>query len=218
MRARARIGVALGGHWLSLDALRRIACLADARGVEALFVDGDDTRVTSRPEAPLYEPAALCATLLAHSAQLRVGAIRLPGFASASGVARSLATQQIVEFLNSDTAALGISSPVDVEQTPDGPRLNLSGVYVEGQEGTLRMVATDGHRLAMIDRAVAGKLPDKGVILPRKGLSEAKKILETPGSERSATMVTRLSSRFILRSPASDGCVRYRRAEAAVRR
>jgi spoIIIJ-associated protein len=37
------------------------------------------------------------------------------------------ATQSIVEFLNRFTAALGIESPVDVEETADGPRFNLSG-------------------------------------------------------------------------------------------
>ena len=96
MKGRARVGIALGGHWLSLDALRRVARAADAGGFEALFVDGDDTRVASRPDAPLYDPSALCTALLAGSERVRVGAIRLPGFASASAVARSLATQQIV--------------------------------------------------------------------------------------------------------------------------
>ena len=61
----------------------------------------------------------------------------------------------------------------------DETRINLSGVYVENQQGALRMVATDGHRLALIDRKVQGKAPDKGVILPRKGLVEAKKLLES---------------------------------------
>ncbi|MGE3520725.1 MAG: protein jag, partial [Vicinamibacterales bacterium] len=37
----------------------------------------------------------------------------------------------IVEFLNQFTAALGVSSPVDVEETSDGPRLNLSGEEAE---------------------------------------------------------------------------------------
>ncbi len=40
-------------------------------------------------------------------------------------------TEAIVEFLNRFTAALGIESPVDVEETPDGPRLNLSGEDAE---------------------------------------------------------------------------------------
>jgi len=41
------------------------------------------------------------------------------------------------------------------------------------------MVATDGHRLAMIDRKIDGSVPEKGAILPRKGLMEAKKLLES---------------------------------------
>ena len=41
------------------------------------------------------------------------------------------ALQPIVEFLNRFTAALGMKTAVDVEQTPDGPRLNLSGEEAE---------------------------------------------------------------------------------------
>jgi spoIIIJ-associated protein len=41
------------------------------------------------------------------------------------------ALQPIVDFLNRVTAALGITTPIDVEQTPDGPRLNLSGEEAE---------------------------------------------------------------------------------------
>jgi DNA polymerase-3 subunit beta len=71
----------------------------------------------------------------------------------------------------------------------DETRLNLSGVYFENHEGALRMVATDGHRLAMIDRTIEGKVPEKGVILPRKGLVEAKKLLESADVEEdSATL------------------------------
>lgn len=41
------------------------------------------------------------------------------------------ATEPIVEFLTRFTAALGIKTSVDVEQTPDGPRLNLAGEEAE---------------------------------------------------------------------------------------
>ena len=37
------------------------------------------------------------------------------------------ATQPIVEFLNRFTAALGINATIDLEQTPDGPRINIAG-------------------------------------------------------------------------------------------
>ena len=41
------------------------------------------------------------------------------------------AIEPIVEFLTRVAAAFGIRTPVDVEQTADGPRLNLSGEEAE---------------------------------------------------------------------------------------
>jgi DNA polymerase-3 subunit beta len=62
----------------------------------------------------------------------------------------------------------------------DETRVNLSGVYVErAQKDQLRLVATDGHRLAMITRPVEGLVPAAGVLLPRKGIQEITKMLET---------------------------------------
>ena len=40
-------------------------------------------------------------------------------------------TATIVDFLNRVTAALGITSAVDVEETADGPRFNLTGEDAE---------------------------------------------------------------------------------------
>ncbi|NPA49108.1 MAG: DNA polymerase III subunit beta [Thermodesulfobacteria bacterium] len=62
-------------------------------------------------------------------------------------------------------------------------RFILSGIYVEQpeEEKLLRFVATDGHRLALIDRAVEG-IEDlrltPGVIVPRKAAQEMKKIAQ----------------------------------------
>jgi DNA polymerase III subunit beta len=62
----------------------------------------------------------------------------------------------------------------------DETRYSLNGVFVEqGDDGKVRMVATDGHRLAFEEKAVGSLGLTKGVILPRKGLSELKKLLET---------------------------------------
>ena len=36
-------------------------------------------------------------------------------------------TQPILDFLKRFTAALGVNVTIDVEQSPDGPRINLSG-------------------------------------------------------------------------------------------
>jgi DNA polymerase-3 subunit beta len=61
----------------------------------------------------------------------------------------------------------------------DETRFNLSGVFMgNGEKGTLRMVATDGHRLALIDRKLPEAKLARGVIMPRKGLTEARKLLD----------------------------------------
>ncbi len=66
--------------------------------------------------------------------------------------------------------------------SPDEARYNLSGVFVESPSpGAVRMVATDGHRLAMIEREVAGYRMEGGAIIPRKGLTELRKLLDQGG-------------------------------------
>src|ERR1700730_5891945 len=66
--------------------------------------------------------------------------------------------------------------------SPDEARYNLSGVFVESNApGAVRMVATDGHRLAMIEREVPGFTMATGAIIPRKGLTELRKILDVSG-------------------------------------
>lgn len=66
--------------------------------------------------------------------------------------------------------------------SPDETRYNLSGVYIECPEpDTVRMAATDGHRLSMIDRPAPGFSMQAGAILPRKGLTELRRLLESDG-------------------------------------
>ncbi|MBI2088855.1 MAG: DNA polymerase III subunit beta [Deltaproteobacteria bacterium] len=61
----------------------------------------------------------------------------------------------------------------------DETRYSLNGVFIEEREkGKARMVATDGHRLALVERDLGVLGLEKGVILPRKGLAELKKVLE----------------------------------------
>ena len=64
----------------------------------------------------------------------------------------------------------------------DETRYNLNGVYFEvlPDEGKIRMVATDGHRLALVDRVVGSDAENlaSGVIIPRKGLAELKRLVD----------------------------------------
>ncbi|MFZ5468547.1 MAG: DNA polymerase III subunit beta [Myxococcota bacterium] len=68
----------------------------------------------------------------------------------------------------------------------DETRYILNGVFFEPREGgKVRMVATDGHRLALVERALDGDFKLKsGVIMPRKGLFELRRLLdEAPDAE-----------------------------------
>lgn len=66
----------------------------------------------------------------------------------------------------------------------DESKYNLNGIYmrfIPGGQGALRMVATDGHRLSLIDRQIDGQIPaelERGIILPRKGVLELKRLAE----------------------------------------
>ncbi len=64
----------------------------------------------------------------------------------------------------------------------DETRYNLNGVYFEKleEEAKIRMVATDGHRLACTDRTVGPEADvlATGVIIPRKALQEIKRVVD----------------------------------------
>lgn len=72
--------------------------------------------------------------------------------------------------------------------SPDDLRRSLSGIYIEsGKDRVLRFVATDGHRLSLVERKTQddigpalerseGEGLQKGVIIPKKGVLELRKI------------------------------------------
>jgi DNA polymerase-3 subunit beta len=83
----------------------------------------------------------------------------------------------------------------------DESRYNLTGVFItekDGGEGkVLRMVATDGYRLSLIDRPLNRNLSgiENGILLPRKGLTELNKLLD----EGSEVWVKLKNNNFIVR-------------------
>jgi DNA polymerase-3 subunit beta len=72
----------------------------------------------------------------------------------------------------------------------DEMRKNLNGVFFEtideSGKNKLRMIATDGHRLAMSNVDTEG-IPflrlEKGIIIPRKGLGEIRRLIENAPEE-----------------------------------
>lgn len=65
-------------------------------------------------------------------------------------------------------------------------RYNLNGVFFKrldiNNQPTIRMVATDGHRLSLVERAgLEFSNLERGVIIPRKGLLEIKRLIGDSG-------------------------------------
>jgi DNA polymerase-3 subunit beta len=89
----------------------------------------------------------------------------------------------------------------------DETRYNLNGVYFEPSAEALRLVATDGHRLSLSEKPLTGGFGLKrGVILPKKGLAELKKLLSEAaesGTEEGAgeTKLGFVENSAILRRP-----------------
>ena len=83
-----------------------------------------------------------------------------------------LKTKQISHIINKTSHAI----------STDETRLYLNGIYLQLTDGKLRSVAIDGHRLALLDTNEfigENKFLADGVIVPRKGITELKKIADT---------------------------------------
>jgi DNA polymerase III subunit beta len=102
----------------------------------------------------------------------------------------SLPTYQAEHFSQISPLLLnGMIEKVAFAASNEESRYHLNGVLFlykkHGGKGVLRMIATDGHRLSLIDRegeAIHGL--EKGVIIPKKGVVEIKKVLsENSGQE-----------------------------------
>lgn len=59
----------------------------------------------------------------------------------------------------------------------DEARINLNGALFESDGARATMVSTDGHRLTKYTVALEGPRLAKGIIIPRKGMDELRKVL-----------------------------------------
>jgi len=85
-----------------------------------------------------------------------------------------------VEFKEIDAATLGdMIDKTIFSVSSDETRRHLSGIFVEWQGATIRMVSTDGHRLSKVENEVGEGLQlEGGIIIPRKGVLEMRRLLE----------------------------------------
>ena len=100
----------------------------------------------------------------------------------------SLPSYEEEEFFSAETEILReMIEKTIFAVSSDELRYNLTGVFFaeKKEEGGkwLRMVATDGYRLSLIDRSLKGEIKglENGILLPKKGLGELKKLLEEGG-------------------------------------
>ena len=75
----------------------------------------------------------------------------------------------------------------------DETRYVLNGVFFQVEGGKLRMVATDGHRLAFIQKKLEGKNDDKAsVIIPTKTLNELSKVISDLGKGKEDELIVEI--------------------------
>lgn len=84
-----------------------------------------------------------------------------------------MATENFVDMLEK----------VGFAMSTDETRYHLNGIYLEKKEGEAVVVATDGHRLSLSRKNTdLPNIATNGIIIPRKGVSELRKIV---GSQKS---------------------------------
>lgn len=88
--------------------------------------------------------------------------------------------KDLIEIKNLDLREM-IEKVIFAASTEES-RYNLNGIFIQnvssGDKNVVRMVATDGHRLGLIDRESQELLGIKnGAIIPKRGLNEVRKII-----------------------------------------
>lgn len=83
-------------------------------------------------------------------------------------------------FLSNANLLKDMSEKVIFATSPQESSLNLHGilfeVFFKGDDPFLRMVATDGHRLAIVEEKIARAREEEQFIVPRRGLSELRRL------------------------------------------
>ena len=94
-----------------------------------------------------------------------------------NGIKFDLSAQNVVDIINKTSHSTA----------QDETRLFLCGIFLQQLDERLRAVATDGYRLAMLETDV--EIPNNdiltnGIIVPKKGIQELKRLAETHLEER----------------------------------
>lgn len=90
--------------------------------------------------------------------------------------------QEVNKFKLSSEQLTNIINKTSYAVLNDETRLYLNGIYLQEIDSKLRAVATDGHRLSLLETDLSESNNEtliNGIIIPRKGIFEIKKVSET---------------------------------------
>jgi DNA polymerase III subunit beta len=114
-----------------------------------------------------------------HWAQLSVGRSEFKLMGQAPGDFPELPDTRGIHFTKVPGHVLAdLIQKTQFSVSTDEARVNLNGVLFEssGELGT--MVSTDGHRLTKLSLPLVGPKLERGIIIPRKGMLEIKRVLD----------------------------------------
>ncbi|GGP98194.1 DNA polymerase III subunit beta [Shewanella ulleungensis] len=89
------------------------------------------------------------------------------------------AFQADIEFSLKQGVLKSIIDSTQFSMANQDVRYYLNGLLFETEGNVLRAIATDGHRLALSHRTLDTTLPEKQVIVPRKGVVEMARLLDS---------------------------------------
>ncbi|WP_285163783.1 DNA polymerase III subunit beta [Shewanella goraebulensis] len=93
------------------------------------------------------------------------------------------AFQAEIEFSLKQGTLKSIIDSTQFSMANQDVRYYLNGLLFETAGNSLKAIATDGHRLALSHRDIGIELPEKQVIVPRKGVVEMSRLLESEDKE-----------------------------------
>ena len=156
-----------------------------------------ETGATTAPAHMLYDIEKGQLTIASGRSKFALSTIGVEDFPVISGdklpVNFSMAKEELKDVIDRTKFA------VSTEET----RYYLNGIYIhaknEGEAKVLRVVATDGHRLACVESPLPqGAENMSGVIIPRKTIGEARKLLDDTSAENIAISLSENKIRFIM--------------------
>lgn len=114
-----------------------------------------------------------------------------------------------VEFEISQSQLKRLIDAVQFSMAQQDVRYYLNGMNLQTKENEVRTVATDGHRLAMAVVEYQNVLPQKQVIIPRKGVLEISRLIEDSDAKVKVQLgnnhIRIFSQSFIFTSKLVDG-------------